>query len=108
MEEFVKAAIDHGKYTMSGNSRLCNRAYDKIIQSLRVFRKLSDEGKSTLAALIAHPDDSVKTWASTYLLPLEEKVALSVLESVASRSGLIAFDARMVIKEWSAGRLKLI
>jgi hypothetical protein len=106
-ERYEKAAVDHGKYIKNGNSAACNRAYDRMHRALKELRTQPDRGETTLLGLVKHPDESVRVAAATHLLSLKPDVAIPVLERVASGSGLVAFDAFMVLKEWRKGRLKL-
>jgi hypothetical protein len=91
----------------SGNSAASNRAHDRLHRALRELRTQPDRGETTLLGLVNHANESVCGWAATHLLPLTPDVAIAVLERLASGSGDVAFDARMVLKEWRAGRLKL-
>ena len=106
-ESYLNAAVDHGGATQSGDAKACNLAYDRIIAALTILRKLPDRGEAALSELVNHPDESVRTWAATHLLPLDEISACKALEDVAKGAGLVAFDAMMVLKEWRTGRLKL-
>ena len=105
-ERYEQAAIDHAKYMHSGDSAASNRAHDRLHRALRELRTQPDRGETTLLGLVNHTDESVCVWSATHLLPLRQDVAVPVLERVASGSGHVAFDARMVLKEWQAGRLK--
>src|SRR5689334_18858401 len=85
-DRFLNAAADHGKYTLSGDSTACNEAYDRVIAAIKDLRKLPDQGEGALMELATHPNDSVKVWASSYLLPLQQEHAINILEKVASSS----------------------
>jgi len=106
-ESFVTAAVDHGRFTLSGDSKACNRAYNKIVRAAHRLKESAGGEKAVLVDLLAYPDDSVKSWAAAYLLPICPEAAAKTLEDIASGSGLIAFSAAMTLKEWHAGRLKL-
>jgi hypothetical protein len=108
VEQYVAAAREHGKCTETGNYKSGNKAYDRIIAAIREMRKLPDRGEVILTELLFQPDDWVKMWAATHLLPLREAAASTVLARLASVSpGLLRADADMVLKEWRAGRLKI-
>jgi len=106
--EFVEAAIDHGRFTDSGDSKRANKAHDKIIVALSKMKMLPDHGESILTLLLEHTNNAVKGWSATYLLPFNEKLAIYTLEDIASGSGFVAFDCQMVLKLWRAGTLKLV
>jgi hypothetical protein len=105
---FVAAAVDHGRHTEAGESRLTNSAHDRLMKILAELRKLPDRGQRVLSELLGHQDPSVRTWAATYLLPYREPRAVDALESVGAGTGLVALGSRMVLQEWRAGRLRLI
>lgn len=107
-EDFVKAAADHGHFTTSGDSRSCNNAYDKIVSVVNHLKRSPDSGEAILIKLLSYPDESVKSWAAAYLLPTHPEIATKALEEIASQPGIIAFNAAMTLKEWLAGRLKLL
>jgi len=106
--EFVEAACEHGQFTESGDSVHANKAHDKVIKIISRMKQLPDKGVSILASLLNDENDSVKAWAATYLLPLDEESAINTLKELSSGRGFIAFDAKMVLKLWTAGTLKLV
>lgn len=106
IERYLKAAIDHGRATMSGDPDACNVAHDRIMGALAVLRKLPDRGEAPLVKLASHTDESVRTWAATHLLPLNEPLACNVLEDVATGASIVAFGARVVLREWRSGHLR--
>lgn len=106
-DRYATAAIEHGRCTIQGSSCGANIAHARIIEALHELRTEPDRGKKALSELLDHPDESVTVWAATHLLPLSEKPACLVLERVASGpANLVQFGAKMVLKEWSAGRLR--
>jgi len=107
-EEFVDAAAAHGASTDSGDAKGANRAHDRIMKTLAKIKPLSDQGEGILTALLDHENDSVKGWAATYLLPLNQEAAIATLEDIGAARGLVAFDAKMVLKLWREGTLKLV
>jgi len=107
-QKFIAAAADHGRYTLEGDFKACNEAYDRVVLSATELRKSEDGGRASFEGLLIHPDMSVRLCAAAYLLRHNESAALKTLNEVASGSGLVAFDAEMTAKEWKAGRLKLL
>lgn len=104
---YIGAAKIHCEATNNGNSDAANVAYDTIIETLDELRKQPDKGHKILSALLNHDDLSVRVWAATHLLPLDEPKAIDSLSVIADKSGIIAFDAKMVLEEWRLGRLKV-
>jgi hypothetical protein len=76
--------------------------------TLAELRRCADRGESILLELLNHPDGWVRLDAATDLLPLRVDLASTILENLASgpRSQL-EFMAKMVLREWRAGRLKV-
>jgi hypothetical protein len=79
-----------------------------VIRALKALRK-TPERELALLPLLDHEHASVRSWAATYLLPVDEAKAIPVLESLASaRRGFVALSAEMVLKLWRKGELKLL
>lgn len=107
-EEFVKSAADHGLYSDLSDSIKANEAHDRIMTALSKMKILPDHGKDVLLRLQNNENNFVRRWAATYLLPLDERVALGTLGGIALGEGLSAFNAEMVLKLWRSGKLKLV
>ncbi len=107
IEQYVAAAVAHREGTESGNSTLANRSYDKKIKVLHALDRASLEGRKVLRPLYGHSDPAVRCSAATHLLLIDGEIAVTVLEEVSRGTGIVAFDAEMVLQEWRAGRLKI-
>ena len=107
-ESYVEAALRHGQAIDAGDSDRANAAYEAKEQALRQLRSSADRGRTVLTALLAHEDPGVRKSAATHLLPLDESRALETLADVSRLPDLVGFDAEMVIREWKAGRLKVL
>jgi len=106
-ERYEAAARQHGKSTSIGEPDAANRAYVQMMEALQELHGEADQGRSILSKLVSHSDDWVKIWASTHLLPLAEIQARAILERIASGPpSLVEFNAKMVLQEWRAGRLR--
>lgn len=107
-EQFRRAAIVHGEGTETGDYEKSNKAYDRTVALVKEMRLLSDRGRALLTSLLSDSDAAVRSSAACYLLPLDERMAIPVLEEVArSTLPLVGFSAEMVLREWRAGRLKI-
>ena len=106
-EAYSKAAITHGGATDRGDHKKANAAHARLMRALEKVREASDRGRSTLTALLAHDDPHVRCWAATHLLPLEEDAGIATLSQLTSEPPFIGFNAKMILREWQAGRLKL-
>lgn len=104
---FREAAMVHAAATASGAADAANRAHDCEASALRQMRLMPDKGRGILTGLLEDGDPTVRSHAATALLPLDESVAISVLEEVSkARVPIISFNAEMVLREWRAGRLR--
>src|SRR5579871_1127145 len=107
-ERYAAAAREHGDCARRGDSDAGNEAYRQIMAALGELRDSADHGEQALLELIDHSDEWVRVWASTHLLPICEEPARAVLERAANGpSSLVEFNAKMVLQEWQAGRLRL-
>jgi hypothetical protein len=107
VSEFIEQAKTHGSGTLSGDFKVSNMAYDKIVEILKILHNIDSELRM-LTPLLKHTNMSVRTWAATYLLPHFTEMALKVLDDAGKEGGLIAFSAEITAREWRAGRLQLL
>ena len=97
----------HGAATDHGDHEDANTAHDALMRALAVLRESPDRGRSVLTGLLEHEDPHVRCWAATHLLPLNEEAAVRALEALTSEPPFVGFNAKMVLREWKAGRLKV-
>lgn len=102
-ERYREAARRHGAATESGDYEAANAAYDRLIESLGELKKIPD-GLRAIEVLLEDRDPNVRCWAATHLLPSSK--AADVLEELSHESSIAAFNARQVLKEWKAGKLR--
>jgi Domain of unknown function (DUF2019) len=104
IKEYIESAISHGEATLKGDFETANKAHDSI---LKIYNELKiDDQLQVLKGLLKNENSSVRLWSATHLLAESEAEALETLEDVAKGDSIIGFNAKMVIKEWKAGRLK--
>jgi hypothetical protein len=107
-DRYIAEAAEHGRCTESGDYKRGNAAFDRMKVALAELRGRADRGESILMELLNHPNGWVRLDAATDLLPLRAELASSILESLASGpQSLLEFDAKMVLREWRAGRLNV-
>lgn len=107
-EDYIVAARAHGVASVKGDHKKANEAYDRLITTLNRLRQTPDKGAIVLKEILKNKDAHVRCWAATHLLPLDETIAVHTLEQLAADSeSLAGFDAKMVLREWRAGRLKV-
>lgn len=108
IQRFLEAARRHGASTLAGDSKAANVAYESLVDAIRHLRATPDKGVELLTGQLSDEDLSIVTWSALFLLPFDEPKASAALGKVA-RSGVprLAFNARMTLKEWKAGRLTI-
>ncbi|MBV8189004.1 MAG: DUF2019 domain-containing protein [Alphaproteobacteria bacterium] len=106
-DRYIAEATEYGRCSEMADSKKVNAAYHRLAAVLTRMRAGSDRGESILIDLVNHSNGWVRLWAATDLLPLRAELASSTLEELAAGSpGELRFDAKMVLREWRAGRLK--
>ena len=103
LRDYVKAAIEHGRGTETGDSDMSNAAYERHAQLLTRF--FPDERRGQLGSLLDHENPSVRLWAALDTYRLDPKRSVEVLEAVAREPGLVGFSAEMTLRELRSGRL---
>ncbi len=79
-----------------------------MMTALAKLRSRIDRGEAILVELLEHPNGWVRLSAATHLLPLRSKPASATLEDLTSSPRVeLRFEAKMVLTEWRAGRLKV-
>jgi hypothetical protein len=105
---YIAEAAEHGRCTENGNYKRGNVAYDRVIAALAELRGHADQGEAVLTELLNHPNEWVRLGAATHLLPLRAELATTILENLAcGPQSQLEFNAKMVLREWRAGRLKV-
>jgi trans-aconitate methyltransferase len=103
LEVFKEAAKVHGEATETGNYKLGNKNYDLIVKAVAYLKELNQTAQ--LYQLLDNINLSVRIWAATYLLPVDEKDALKVLDEASKGKGIISLNAELTIQEWKKGHL---
>jgi len=103
IERYRRAARRHGEATEAGNDREANDAHDQLVAALEELNT-NPRGLGALDALLDDQDTSVRCWAAAHLLPTGSERAIDALESLANGTGIIAFDAKQVLKQWRRKR----
>ena|SRR6267154_1404721 len=107
-ERYVAETAEHGRCTESGDYKRGNAAFDRMNAALAKLRGRADRGESILVELLNHPNGWVRLDAATDLLPLRAELASAILENLASGpQSQLEFMAKMVLREWRAGRLNV-
>jgi len=97
-EEFLTQAVRHGEATESGDFIVANKAFDEIASLTKQLDNLDKKGE-VYSSLLNHQNDSVKAFAAYRYLDYSHDKAISVLEQVATGSGLVGFSAKQLLKQ---------
>jgi hypothetical protein len=108
-DRYIAAAVEHGRCTESGDYKRGNAAFDRMKVTLTELRGRADKGESILMELLNHPNGWVRLDAAADLLPLRAELATTILENLASGpQSQLEFMAKMILREWRAGRLNVL
>jgi len=107
IEESRQLVVAHAQATLTGDYKAGNLAFDKLLFLVPIIRTHGEKGEEALLQMTKDTDDSVVCWAATNLLKSHENQAIAALEGVAKKTGILAFNAEMVLKQWKKGELVL-
>jgi hypothetical protein len=105
--EYRHSAIEHGAATAVGDHRKTNRHHDRLMAAVRGLREQGGTGTGALLPLLDDEDRSVRCWAATHCLRIDEDRARGTLEQLAAQPGIFAFNAQVVLSEWEKGTLDI-
>lgn len=105
---YLEACIRHGEASEAGDHKEANKAYKDLMKVLQNMRKTPDQGVGDLISLLEEQNPNVICWAATHLLPMREDLAKQHLGRLAAgEESLAGLNAKMVLQEWGAGRLRV-
>jgi hypothetical protein len=107
LDAYVTAARAHGAATKKGDDEAANRHHDELMAAFQSLRASAVDWPGILQDALSDSDPHVRCWAARHLLAVRPGPATSTLEELASRKGLAAFNAKMVLREWRSGRLEV-
>ena len=105
VDVYTEAAIKHGEATKDGNSTVANNCYDELIRARDKLLDFGLDGERTLLSLLTHTNESVRLWAATHCLNLDEEKSLKVLSELSASNSIFGFNASMVIEERVKGNI---
>ncbi|ASM70975.1 MULTISPECIES: DUF2019 domain-containing protein [Roseobacteraceae] len=98
----------HGKFSLVGDARKTNHAYDELLKILKAL--ISTRTDRLLFSLYEDNDLFVQLWAAAHTLELEERRAIDKLQEIAELeldAPLVSMCARYTIKGWNEGELRV-
>lgn len=104
-EKLIKYCKKYEDGIKKGYSRLSNKAHHEIYTMLS---ELTDDERSIgLPHLCNHENEAVRLWAATYLLELNENLALATINNIINQKSLLGLVAEMVLDQWKTDSLIL-
>jgi hypothetical protein len=101
---YEEAAAASEKLTPSASQ---NAAADCVARVYDELRRRGPDAQRALLPFIAHARPGVRGWAAAHALEFETKVAEQRLKQIAATDPFPhGFNAKMVLQEWRAGRLR--
>ena len=105
LQQFEEASITHGHASEIGDFKMCNNAYEVIVQATAFLKQISD--LESLKVYFEHPEVGPRLWAAAYLLSVDGSGARAVLKKIVKGGGIHALTAETTLGEWEKGRLRL-
>src|SRR5690606_13432842 len=81
LTKFEEAASKHAEATEQGDYKTANKNYAIIAKIITFLRERNEE--RSLSRFLKDSSDGPKSWAATYLLPVNELAAVQALEEIA-------------------------
>lgn len=97
--------IDSIRLADDPGARRHNRHVNRMQQAYLVLSETA-EGRAAISAFIDDPVPTVAAWASTQALFWDEARARARLEAFVEANQAHAFESRITLREFDAGRLK--
>uniref|UniRef100_A0AB33JHI9 DUF2019 domain-containing protein n=1 Tax=Prevotella sp. GTC17262 TaxID=3236797 RepID=A0AB33JHI9_9BACT len=102
---FEEATIKHAETTEASTYIQANKSYQAIAKSARSLKETNS--LKPLSKLLDSESVGARMWAATYLLPVFERNAVQILQTIASGNNIHSLTAKMTIEQWEKGKLVL-
>ena len=79
--------------------------HDRMVSPYRELCAIGSDGMDSFRALLQDANPEVRIWVAAQFLATGETAALPILHEIANGSGLVAFNARMALAEYSSASL---
>lgn len=99
------AAANHGRCSAEGHHTEANAQAEVVAGAYRELRRRGSEAQRHILHLLDDDDESVRSWAGAHALEFASERGEAVLAALANGKSLPAFNAKMTLREWRAGRL---
>jgi hypothetical protein len=103
---YREAAKRHGEATTQGDHKAANESAELIAAIYSEIKRRGLDAKRQLLPLLHDLIPAVRLWAASHALEFSPNEGEITLEQISKNQGFLAFDAKMTLKEWRAGRLR--
>jgi hypothetical protein len=83
---------------------VANQAHDELHEAYKLLSS-TPQGREAIQRLMIDQNPRVQCWAAAHSLFWVPDTARSVLEALASGDDFLAFEAKITLREFDAGRL---
>jgi hypothetical protein len=105
VEEFVDAVTKHGAAADAADYKTTNKQYKRYDSLRKRLEKKGEAGRHAIHALLEHSNPWVRLVAASIYLKYHEAEATKMIEALTREKSIVGFNAKMVLREWRAGRL---
>ena len=99
-------AMDSISLASDARARRWNTHVERMQRAQLELRKTAD-GRAAIRTMMSHPVPTVARWSASHCLFWAESEARAYLQALASSGGVGSFEAKMVLREFNAGRLRV-
>lgn len=104
--EFVESVARHGAATEAGMRRATTREYKRYDSLRKRLLSLGEEGRNAFRTLMSNGNGWVRMVAASTCLGFAEDEAERTLEALGKEPGFLGHDAKWILREWRASRLR--
>lgn len=105
--EFASLREEHERVYSSGKIKAANRLFNQSRKVAAELMACREDRRTVLTNLLGHQNEAVVLGAASYLLPIDEDLAISILHRI-DENGLTPehrISAYTCIREWKAGNM---
>jgi hypothetical protein len=106
VEDFVGAITKYGAGIEASDHKMSNKQYRRYDRLRKRLKQKGEVGWHAIHMLLEHSNPWVRMVAASTYLKYHEAEAMKVLEALVRGPGIVGFNAKIVLHEWRAGRLR--
>ncbi|MBE5903809.1 MAG: DUF2019 domain-containing protein [Pseudobutyrivibrio sp.] len=105
VNDFVNASINNGIAQEEGNANQANKYYRVIEKRKKWLVDNNELCNAVFLELLNHENGYVRFHTACALLHVKNEEALSTLQSLAEKKGILGFSAKMTVSEYKKGNI---